>query len=313
MHRRIGAKLRRGSLSQGDFWPAETHRDPGGHEPQHELARGTIIIRQVISERDAISPVSCHDPHFKGWRTCRKAVPVHRQPMSLGKVEEHCRIATCGNDPPGRRIRLEPVLFKILLPRHTLHSILSIQDVVCSTVGIEDGRRGRKLLEATSGFLATRAIARGGQNRSADRLQFHLAASAHPGKLFLLFLVHGDRPFVDPVYEIILALVRNIRNGSFPTPNSIQPRYDTAYHTATLKFGATGSKLSARTSPSCARASAARGTRRDSPTSWRAAPAAHDACMSRPHRCSRPRPIAARRSRWGCRPSRTRRRDRAHP
>jgi len=113
-------------LSQGDFWPAETHRDPSGDKPQHELAGVTIIIRKVISKRDAVSSVLCHDPHFKGRRTCRKAVPVHRQPMSLGKVEEHSRIATCGNDPPGRRIRLEPVLFKILLPRHTLHSILSI-------------------------------------------------------------------------------------------------------------------------------------------------------------------------------------------
>jgi hypothetical protein len=30
----------------------------------------------------------------------------------------------------------------------------------------------------------------------------------------LLFLVHCDRPFVGPVYEVILALVRNVRNGS---------------------------------------------------------------------------------------------------
>ena len=178
MHHRIGAKLRPrqvvsatcGCLSQGDFWPAQTHRDPGGDKPQQELAGMTIIIRQAIGKRDAVSSVSCHDPHFKGRRTCREAVPVHRQPMSLGKVEEHCRIATCGNDPPGRRIRLEPVLFKITLPRHTLHSILSIQDVVCSTVGIEHGRRGSQLLEATSGFLATRAIAGGGQYRPADCL-----------------------------------------------------------------------------------------------------------------------------------------------
>jgi hypothetical protein len=113
--------------------------------------------------------------------------------MSLGKVEEHSRIATCGKDPPSRRLRLEPVFFKILLPRHTSHSILSIQDVVSSTVGIENGGRGWQLLEPTSGFLATHAIARGGQNRPADSLQFHLAASAYPGEVFLLFLVHCDR------------------------------------------------------------------------------------------------------------------------
>jgi hypothetical protein len=70
------------------------------------------------------------------------------------------------------------------------------------------------LLEATSGFLATRAIAGGGQNRPADCLQFHLAASAYLGEVFLLFLVHCDRPFVGPVYEVILALVRNVHSGS---------------------------------------------------------------------------------------------------
>lgn len=70
------------------------------------------------------------------------------------------------------------------------------------------------MLEATSGFLATRAIAGSGQNRPADCLQFHLAASAYLGEVFLLFLVHCDRPFVGPVYEVILALVRNVRNGS---------------------------------------------------------------------------------------------------
>src|SRR6202171_5775892 len=123
--------------------------------------------------------------------------------MSLGEVEEHCRIATCGNDPPGRGIKLEPVLFEILLPRDALHSILSIYDVVCSTVGIEHGWRGSQLLEAASGFLATRAIAGGGQNRPADCLQSHLAASAYLGEVFLLFLVHCDRPFVGPVYEVI--------------------------------------------------------------------------------------------------------------
>ncbi len=187
-------------LSQGDFWPAKTHRDPSGDEPQHELARETIIIRHVIGKLDAVSTVSCHDPHFKRRSACRKAVPVHRQPMSLGKVEEHSRIATCGNDPPRWGIRLEPVLFKILLPRHTMHSILSIQDVVRSAVRIEHGWRGRQLLEAATGFLATRAKAGGGQNRPPNCLQFYRTASAYLVEVCLLFLVQRNRPFVDSVY-----------------------------------------------------------------------------------------------------------------
>jgi hypothetical protein len=134
-HCRLGLLRPEVCLTQGDFWLAETHRDPSSDKPQRELAGVTIIIRQVISKRDAVSSAFCHDPHFKGRRTSWKAVPVHRQPMSLGKVEKHCRIAACGNDPPGRRIRLEPVLFKILLPRHTSQAILSIENVVCSTVG----------------------------------------------------------------------------------------------------------------------------------------------------------------------------------
>ncbi len=70
------------------------------------------------------------------------------------------------------------------------------------------------MFEATSGFLATRAMAGGGQNRPADCLQSHLVASAYLGEAFLLFLVHCNRPFVGPVYEFILALVSNARNGS---------------------------------------------------------------------------------------------------
>src|SRR5712692_4006781 len=94
--------------------------------PPYPFMPSPTFAHSSISKLDAVSSVLCHDPHFEGRSACRKAVPVHRQPMSLGKVEEHSRIATCGNDPPGRGIRLEPVLFKILVPRHTLHSILSI-------------------------------------------------------------------------------------------------------------------------------------------------------------------------------------------
>jgi hypothetical protein len=70
------------------------------------------------------------------------------------------------------------------------------------------------VFEAASGFLATRAIAGGSQNRPADCLQFHLAAWTYLGEVLLLFQVHRDRPFVDPVYEVILALLRNVRNAS---------------------------------------------------------------------------------------------------
>ena len=90
------------------------------------------------------------------------------------------------------------MLFKMLLPRHTSHSILSIQDVVCSTVGIEHGRRGSQLLEAASGFLATCAIAGGGQNWPADCLQFHFAASAYLGQVVLRLMLRCDRPFLSP-------------------------------------------------------------------------------------------------------------------
>jgi hypothetical protein len=63
-------------------------------------------------------------------------------------------------------------------------------------------------------------MAGGGQNRPADCLQFHLATSAYLGEAFLLFLVHCNRPFVGPVYEFILALVSNARNGSQPVPRN---------------------------------------------------------------------------------------------
>ena len=177
-------------LPPGDFRPAETHRHPGGDQLQHKLAGVSTIVRQVIGEPDADAPRFCHDPHFKWRRSCRKAIPEHRQPVFPGEVEEHCRITALGNDPSGGRIGLEPMLLKILVSHHALHSILSIQDHACSTVGIEHGRCRSQLLELTSGFLATRAIARAGQNRRPHCLELRLGASAHRGAVSMLFLVH---------------------------------------------------------------------------------------------------------------------------
>jgi len=158
------------------------------------------MVRQVAGQLDADAPLLCHDPHFKRRRACRKPVTVHRQPVPFGEVEEHCRIAAGGNDPPGRGVRLEPTLPKIFLPRHALHAILSIQDDACSTVRVEHRRRRRQLLELTSGFLAAGAIAGGGQDRRANRLEFHLAALAYRGKVLVLLPVHRDFPFLDRIY-----------------------------------------------------------------------------------------------------------------
>src|SRR4029077_17369779 len=115
------------------------------------------------------------------------------------------------DDPSGGGIGLEPMLFKILLPHHALHSILSIQDQACSTVGIEHGRRRSQLLELTSGFLATRAVAGPGQNRRADWLEFHLAALGHREEMYVLFLVHGSFPFLGShSLEYLLSVVQNV-------------------------------------------------------------------------------------------------------
>ena len=154
------------------------------------------MIRQVIGELDADAPLSCHDSHFKWRRARRKTVSEYRQPVPFGEVGEHCRIAACGEDPSRRGIRPEPPLFKILLPHHATHSILSIKDHACSTVEIEHGRRGSQLLELTSGFLAARAVAGAGQNRQTDCLDLHLAALAHRGKVFVLLLLHCAHSWV---------------------------------------------------------------------------------------------------------------------
>ena len=50
-------------------------------------------------------------------------------------------------------------------------------------------RRRSQLLELTSGFLAARAIAGGGQNRRTGCLELYFAALARWKKLFVL-LVH---------------------------------------------------------------------------------------------------------------------------
>jgi hypothetical protein len=183
-------------LSQGYFRPAETHRNPGSDELQHDLAGVATIIRHVIGELDADAPLFCHDSHFKWRRACRKTISEHRQPVPFREVEEHCRIAARGKDPSSRGIRPEPPLFKIFLPHHATHSILSIKDYARSTVEIEQWRRGSQLLELTSGFLTARAVAGAGQNRQTDGLDLHRAASAHREKVFVLLLVRCAHSWV---------------------------------------------------------------------------------------------------------------------
>ena len=73
-------------LTQADFRPAETHRNPGGDQFQHELAGVTTIIRRVIGKLDADAPLFCHDPHIKWRHTFGKTVPVYRQPVPFGEV-----------------------------------------------------------------------------------------------------------------------------------------------------------------------------------------------------------------------------------
>jgi hypothetical protein len=180
-------------LSPIDLRPAETHRDPGGDQLQHELAGVTRVVRHIIGKLYAGAPLCCHHPHLRRRCAGRKPVPEHRQPMPFGEIEEHCRIAAGSDDPSGRRVWLEPMLTEIFLSRHALYPILAIEDHACSTVGIEQRRRGRQLLELMSGLLATAAIAGAGEDRRADGFELHLAALAGRGKLLLL-LAHGAFP-----------------------------------------------------------------------------------------------------------------------
>jgi hypothetical protein len=191
--------IRSDRLSPVNLRPAETHRDPGCDQLPHELAGVTRIVRHVIGKLDAGVPLRCHDPHVKWPSAGRKPVPEHRQPMPFGEIEEHCRMAAGGNDPSRRRFRLEPMLSEIFLSRHALYPILAIEDHACSTVGIEQRRRSRHLLDQTSGLLATGAIAGAGQDRRTDGVEPHLAASARCGKALVLLLVHGGFPCLGPV------------------------------------------------------------------------------------------------------------------
>ncbi len=64
------------------------------------------MIGRVIGKLDAGAPLFCHDPHINWRYNFRKTVPVYRQPVPFGEVEEHRRIAARGNDSPGRAVGL---------------------------------------------------------------------------------------------------------------------------------------------------------------------------------------------------------------
>jgi hypothetical protein len=73
------------------------------------------------------------------------------------------------------------------------------------------------LFDLASGFLATRAIAGGGQNRRAGDCELHLAALASRGKVFVLLLVHGALTFLSYTAKIILS-IRICPSAEEPAP-----------------------------------------------------------------------------------------------
>ena len=154
------------------------------------------MVRNIIGKLNASAPVFRHDPHLN-WRCVgREPVPVHRQPMSFGKVEKHCRVAARGNDAPSRGFWPEPLLLEIFQSHHALHAIFSIQEYAGSTVGIEH-RRGRgQLREPPSCLLAARAKASDRHDRHTDCLELYLAAPAGRVKVFVLLQVQGAVPLI---------------------------------------------------------------------------------------------------------------------
>ena len=111
MHHCNGVKLRHDSrlvrladcLSQGDVWPAETHRDPSGDKRQHDLDGVTIKTRHVVGKLAAVSSfvmtrISRGGTPGKQFRYIASQGAPSRKVRSAGQLPAPL---TC---PPGARL-----------------------------------------------------------------------------------------------------------------------------------------------------------------------------------------------------------------
>src|SRR5581483_11967219 len=178
---------------------SESHSHPGAEYVQREVSGQARVGGHVVRQDHTGGPFGSHQPHGCRREIARNARAIHCEPVPLGEVEEHGRVATACNHAPCRRIRFEPPLFQQIPALEAADAILAVEDVVRAAV-IAQNRIGPRLrLISMTCFLATRAIANAAQNWRPDDLELYFAAATirrdalirHRSTLIPSFPTHG--------------------------------------------------------------------------------------------------------------------------
>src|SRR5580704_1233124 len=137
------------------LWPFETHRDPCTQQLQYEFAGVARIVGHVVGQNHALRPFGSHHTHGRRRYIGGKAAAIDREPVPLGKVDEHGRAATARVHPPCWRSWFQPSLLKKLRSLDAAHPILAVQDVVRTAIFGQDGIGAGPFLMTTTCCLAT--------------------------------------------------------------------------------------------------------------------------------------------------------------
>src|SRR5262249_47816691 len=123
-------------------------------------------------------PFGSHQPHGCRGDIVGKAAAIYGEPVTLGEVEEHGRVATARVHSPGRRTRLRPSLLKEVPALDAAYSILAIENVVRAAILGQDRIDAGHCLMPSTCLLAAGAITNASQNWSPDNLELYFAAAA---------------------------------------------------------------------------------------------------------------------------------------
>jgi hypothetical protein len=108
----------------------------------------------------------------------RKLFPINRNPVSFGKIQEHCCVAAGCHDSAGRRIRLQPVFCEKGVSFNAPHAVFSKKNEWRAPRDIQNFRRARQCFEPPPRLLAAGAMADSGDDRFPQSFEFDLAAFA---------------------------------------------------------------------------------------------------------------------------------------
>lgn len=169
----------------------ERHCDSGGQKLRDKFDRESRIAWHIAWNLAACGSELRLDAHLQGRNAGFKPCSIDRKPVALPEVEEHGRIAAGRYHSSRRRLALDFVVSQMLGPLRAFHAVFPEKQVFRAAIRIQDRLCVGKCFDLARPFLAIVAIARGAQDRRADRFELNASARAPSNRSVLLR--RGDR------------------------------------------------------------------------------------------------------------------------